>query len=57
MICNGDNDTLARRQRSSICTSSVLNFGKSSLVHGVGAGVGGGGGSQGTGPFRVPASF
>ena len=46
MIRNGDNDTLARKQRSSICRSSVLNFGKSSRVHGVGAGVGGGGGPR-----------
>ena len=43
MIRNSDNDTLARKQRSSICRSSVLNFGNSSRVHGVGAAIGGGG--------------
>jgi hypothetical protein len=46
MIRNGANDTLARKQRSSICRSSVLNFGKSSCLHGVGAGVGGGSGPR-----------
>jgi hypothetical protein len=40
---NGDNDTLARKQRSSICRSSVLNFRNSWRVHGVGAAIGGGG--------------
>ena len=47
MICNhGDNNTLARKQCSSICRSSVLNFGERLRVHGVGAGAGGGGGPR-----------
>ena len=44
MIRNGDNDTVARKQRSGICRSSVLNFEKSVRAQGVGAGVGGGSG-------------
>jgi hypothetical protein len=43
MILNGDNDALARKQRSSICRSRVLNFGNSLRVHGVGAAIGSGG--------------
>ena len=58
MICNGDNDTLARRQRSSICRSSVASEPWEDFACAwIGAGVGGGGGSQGTAQFRVPASF
>jgi hypothetical protein len=46
MICNGDNDTLARKQYSSIRRLSVLNFGNSLRVHGVGAAIGGGAGPR-----------
>ena len=46
MIRNGDNDTLARKQRNSICRLSVLNFGNSLRVQGIGAAIGGGGGPR-----------
>ena len=46
MIRNGDDDTLARKQRSSICRWSVLNIGNSLFVHEVGAAIEGGGGPR-----------